>query len=125
VEQRTKAQAKVILAGVLILIAIVAVCVAKKKPASERLSSVRRFLICSDCGYIFLKNVGVKEKPPYTCERCGKKSAYVLLVCDQCGANVPMTHEKLEDNVCPYCGSHSLDFPRGDPRLDQQETPGQ
>jgi DNA-directed RNA polymerase subunit RPC12/RpoP len=116
----TNSKVKVILAGVLIVVALVAVCVAKRKPRSETLKSVQRYLICSRCGHVFLAKVGVKEKPPYKCERCGQQSAYVLLVCDQCGANVPMTKERIEDNVCPHCGSHSLDFPRGDPRVSQQ-----
>jgi DNA-directed RNA polymerase subunit RPC12/RpoP len=120
----TKSKVKAILAGVLIVIAIVAVCVAKKKPPSETLKSVQRYLICSRCGHVFVTQVGVKEKPPYTCERCGEQSAYVLLVCDRCGANVPMTQEKIEDNVCPQCGSHSLNFPRGDPRRSQDGPSG-
>jgi len=117
-EETSKRKVMAVLAGVLIVVAIAALCVAKKKTSPPKLKTVYTFLICErkECGHIFGAKIKVNRKPPYECEKCGHKSAYQVVVCNRCNAYVPKKKPALEDNVCPYCGKgDALDLVRGSP----------
>jgi hypothetical protein len=107
-----------VLAGVLIVVAVVAVCVAKKKTSPKKLKTVLMRLMCEReaCGHIFGAKITVNREPPYECEKCEEESAYQVVVCNRCEAYVPKRKPRLEDNVCPYCGKgDALGLLRGRP----------
>jgi len=112
-----KPMVKAALAGVLIVVAIVAVCVSTKAGGPKKLKRVERFLMCSrpQCAAISAKQVRINDKPPFECPKCSHQSAYLLVVCEKCGAYVPMTKPVLEDNHCPSCGGHAFTPPRFNP----------
>jgi DNA-directed RNA polymerase subunit RPC12/RpoP len=112
-----KTMVKAALAGVLFVVAIVVVCVNTRARGPKTLKTVERILMCSrpQCAAISTKQVRVNEQPPFECPKCGHKSACLLVVCERCGAYVPMIKPVLEDNQCPYCGGHAFTPPRFNP----------
>jgi len=83
-------------------------------------------VICDNCHHIFEKVHSGDEIPPFVCEKCEKKKAYICYRCDNCKRLFPDLNPHIEGAVeCPYCLSSNVNkllyIPTKVPDTDQTE----
>jgi DNA-directed RNA polymerase subunit RPC12/RpoP len=105
---------KLIAAGGILVLAIVIYMVrsgGNESPTASR--EYNTLLRCQECGAEFKSEVTIgRDIPPFSCEKCGKKAAWELWVCNDCGETFlpsvsgdPPRQEPMPR--CPKCNSHS------------------
>jgi len=66
-------------------------------------------VICDNCEHIFEKVHSGDEMPPFVCENCGEKKAYICYRCDNCKRHFPDLNPHIEGTAeCPYCLSRNV-----------------
>lgn len=67
-------------------------------------------VMCTDCNHIFILSHSKYEKPPFVCEKCGKKTALPLFHCRKCNLYFPsMPPVHGLDLICPRCSSQDIE----------------
>ena len=63
---------------------------------------------CEQCDYVFREDISSRQKFPIRCGECGKRAAYPVLKCFNCGNlfYIKDMEKELEWlGACPKCGS--------------------
>jgi DNA-directed RNA polymerase subunit RPC12/RpoP len=64
---------------------------------------------CTNCGHLFKKTHTRSEQPPYVCEQCGERTAYVAYRCMSCFREFVNTHPQSAGEIeCPHCYSTNV-----------------
>ena len=67
-------------------------------------------VMCTDCNHIFILSHTKDEKPPFVCEKCGKKTALPLFHCKKCNLYFPsMPPVHGVELICPRCSSQDIE----------------
>ncbi len=105
---------KIVAAGGILVLAIILYVVrtsGNQSPTASR--EYNTLLRCQSCGVEFKAEVSIgRDLPPFKCEKCGKKDAWELWVCNECGEKFlpPVSGDPPRQDPmprCPKCNSHA------------------
>jgi hypothetical protein len=92
--------------AVVVIVAAIALAIRNWQGAGGSVSGLtaERDVVCEACKEVFVMELPIEPRPPYTCQKCGKKAVYLAVRCMRCG-NVYAYHLDDEQPKCPACGS--------------------
>lgn len=110
------------IAVVLVVLLAVAIWLMVRSLIPQRQVEYQQVVMCThpDCGYIFWITTDPTTQPPYECDKCHLKTAYLALRCVECGEIFPQTGTAADEELhCPKCQSRKVrrldDVPNEEP----------